>query len=499
MPVIEPFYEIGTEHARRVDMAGDTERVARKTEIDLLWRYYEGDHDEMLKVRDGRRNDNVTINLVGQAADDTADFVGVPDRMEVAGGDDVQNVGGELTRVVTDAQTVVDGLYEAHRPLMREAVLSLLLAGHAYCKVHIDEGALKFDVVDPRMVTAFTDVYNPRKVVFYRMQWVVAPATRSAKEITLRQDIVPAWAIEAAPNSEATLGMLRAAPNQKMYGQTAAWVVIDSRREGGRGEWVVTAVDWWSEEAPPMMGQAINRKAFAYYGEAPLTGANKLNDTYNLTMGNIGRILYWNAHPKTIFTGVTKSQIDTTSVDGAITLPTGANAFTVEMKSDLHSSMNFAREIRAAFFTKAQVVDASTVGDKVGQLTNFGLRLMYNQMADMADKLRDAAGDLFAEAMRSVLAAGGMLLDEALHAVWPDTLPVNRLEVLQGLQIEQALGIASKQSMAKDAGRDFELEQDQMEEEVQTSGELLAGMLAAVGERGGDPFGAPVGQIEDGR
>jgi hypothetical protein len=237
-----------------------------------------------------------------------------------------------------------------------------------------------------------------------------------------------------------------------------------------------------------MVDRPVKRKAFGYYGDAPLRYANKLNDTYNLTMGNVGRILYWHAHPKTVFVGVTKKLIEDNAVDGAITLPTGANAFNVEMQSDLSSSMNYAREIRAAFFTKAQVVDSSGIGDKVGQLTNFGLRLLYNQMGDMGDKVREAAGALFGDALRSVMAAMGTLLAEAPKAVWADMLPTNRLEVLQGLQIESGLGFTSKQSLAKDAGRDFELEQDQMEEEQQTAGELLAGVLATVGDRGGDPF-----------
>jgi hypothetical protein len=33
MPAIEPFYEIGTDHAKRIDSAGDQERTARKAEI----------------------------------------------------------------------------------------------------------------------------------------------------------------------------------------------------------------------------------------------------------------------------------------------------------------------------------------------------------------------------------------------------------------------------------------------------------------------------------
>jgi hypothetical protein len=488
MPAIEPFYEIGTDHAKRIDSAGDQERTARKAEIDLLWRYYDGDHDEMLIVRPGRKNDNVTINLVGQAADDTVDFVGVPERMELPGGDEVSNVAGELSRVVTTEQETVDAIYEDHRQLMRDAVLSLLLAGHAFAKVHITEDGPTFDLVDPRMVTVYVDAFNPRRVVFYRMQWTVEPAGRFGKEIALRQDIVPAWAITASPNADTTMGLLRAAPNQTIGGPDAAWVVIDQRREGKRGTWDVLAVDWWSADAPPMVDRPVKRKAFGYYGDAPLRYANKLNDTYNLTMGNVGRILYWHAHPKTVFTGVQKGSIDTTSIDGAITLPKDANAFNVEMQSDLSSSMNYSDKIRAAFFTKAQVVDTSNIKDKVGQMTNFGLRLTYKQMTDMGNKIREAAGALFGDALRSVMAANGALLAKPPAAVWEDTLPTNRLELLQGLEIEQRMGFTSKQSLAKDAGRDFELEQDQMEEEQQTAGELLAGVLATVGDRGGDPF-----------
>lgn len=488
MPSIEPFYELNTEGAKRVDQVGDQERVARKAAMDLLWRYYDGDHDEMLKPKLGKRNDNVTINLVGQAVDDTVDYVAVPEKFEIPGVDEVQAVRGDLVKVVNEPQERLNAVYKQHRQMMRDAVQSLLLAGHAFCKVMIDDDGAMFDVIDPRMVTAFTDAFNPRKVVFYRLQWVVKPEGSNSKEIVMRQDIVPAWAIEASPNAEATVAAMRAAPRQTRTGDAVTWVIIDSRREGNSGAWQVQAVDWWGYETPPMMGKPVKRKAFGYYGQAPFENANKLNDTYNLTMGNVGRILYWHAHPKTFFSGVTKDQIQETSVDGAIALPQGTTAFNVEMRSDLVSSMNYAQAIRGAFFTKSQVVDSSGIGDKVGQLTNFGLRLLYNQMSDMADKIREAAGALFGDALRAVLATEGILLNETPRALWPDTLPENRLEMLQGLQIESGLGIASKQSLAETAGRDYEVEQDRQREEQQTAGEVLAGVLAAVGERGGDPF-----------
>ena len=49
----------------------------------------------------------------------------------------------------------------------------------------------------------------------------------------------------------------------------------------------------------------------------------------------------------------------------------------LEMQSDLNSSLNFIRYLRQALFDVSRAVDIDSMADKLGSLTNFGLRVLY--------------------------------------------------------------------------------------------------------------------------
>lgn len=70
MPQIEGRYELGTHRASWNDNAGETERLERERTINRLLDYYMGDHDPVLKTRPGERDDNIIVNITGQAVDD---------------------------------------------------------------------------------------------------------------------------------------------------------------------------------------------------------------------------------------------------------------------------------------------------------------------------------------------------------------------------------------------------------------------------------------------
>lgn len=479
MVQIEGRYELTTAHAKRADGLGDQERLTRKTDIDRILAYYNGDHDPVLKVPMGQRDDNIMVNITGQAIDDTLDFVNTPARMEFPGQDETVAVGNDLERQITREQDALDALYEAHRHVVRDIVLSLLTAGHAFVKTFVDDSGPQFDVVDPRMVTVFTDSANPRQAVFYRLQW------KTSDTDYVRQDIVPMERI-----SDDVLGELSAAPERRQVGnEETSWVIVESRQTR-LGAWELARVDYWGYPVPPMSDKAINRKAFGYYGQAPFEFAPAANDAYNFVVSNIGRIIKFHAHPRTIVKGIQKDQLNGTAVDGIWTIPSTGDVYNVEMQSDLTSSMNFALLLRGTFFTRARVVDSSGLGDKVGQLTNFGLRMLYNQMIDMTDTIRTIVGRILGNALAGVMLMRGFAIPGVPEAVWDDPLPLNRLEVLQAAQIEAALGTVSKQTLADDLGRDYEHEQENMREEKQTSIEALANALSAAGDSG---FGMDTG------
>jgi hypothetical protein len=479
MPQIEGRYELGTHRASWNDNAGETERLERERTINRLLDYYMGDHDPVLKTRPGERDDNIIVNITGQAVDDTLDFVGTPTRFEMPGEDSTVVQGDDLVTVASDVQTALDTLYEAHRGVVRDIVMSLLVAGHAYVKTYVDENGPQFDAIDPRFVTVFTDIADPRKVVFYRQQWKVSDTD------TLRQDIIPVNRLD-----QTAVDLLASAPERVRLGNGEVTHVIAEFLMTRMGAWQLMRVDEWGYSVPPMIDRPINRKAFGYYGLSPFHFAPESNDAYNFVVSNIGRIIKFHAHPRTIVKGVTKDQFQATAVDAVWTIPATGDIYNVEMQSDLASSMNFATALRGVFFTRARVVDSAGLGDKVGQLTNFGLRMLYNQMIDMSDTIRKIVGRLFGNALAGVLLMRGFAVADLPEAVWDDPLPMNRLETLQAAQIEAALGTVSKQTLADDLGRDYEHEQENMREEKQTSIEALANALSAAGDSG---FGMDTG------
>ena len=69
-------------------------------------------------------------------------------------------------------------------------------------------------------------------------------------------------------------------------------------------------------------------------------------------------------------------------------------------------------------------------------------------------------------------------------AVWSEPLPVNRLEMLQAAQLEDALGLTSKETLRRDIGRDAELEAQRLADEQRDSDARQDEMLRRQSERG---------------
>src|SRR5690606_10959050 len=88
MPQILPRYAPADQKWwRETEEAGNKERDERRKRIETLWRYYEGEQKKPLKVKPGRPDLNVILNLSGEAINKMVAFVGQP-RFELAGGTD---------------------------------------------------------------------------------------------------------------------------------------------------------------------------------------------------------------------------------------------------------------------------------------------------------------------------------------------------------------------------------------------------------------------------
>lgn len=461
MPGIQATYD---PNSRAINEVGDQERQQRKAYIDLRWRYYDGDHHHWLKVNPGERDDNITINLCQRAVDKVVEFVGIPQTIELPGGTD--NVpgapGAGLTAQTTPEQAALDALWQAHQYDVPELVESGLVSGHTFLKLYRDvEGRAAMTLLDPRHVTVFWDATNARQVLFFRLQWLTGDAG-------YRQDIVPDWLLTESE-----------ADNYRPQ----AWWIIDYAEVRGAG-WKEVRRETWPHPFPPIVHWPNKKRAHQFYGVSELHDAVSLNDAVNFVASNTGRIIKFHAHPRTIAKGVPPDQIKATSIDGLFSVPENTDVFNLEMQSDLSSSMAMFAQLKSEFFAGRRVLDLSTVRDRLGQITNFGVRMLFSEMIELRDEKTRLIGGGLSAAFQCLLAMDGIEAGPPL-VKWGEALPVNRVEALQAAALEKELGTASVQTLSEDLGRDFIAEQERKREEATGAGQMLASVFDTIALSGG--------------
>ena len=131
------------------------------------------------------------------------------------------------------------------------------------------------------------------------------------------------------------------------------------------------------------------------------------------------------------------------------------------------------------------------MADKVGALTNFGLRVLFMDEMIKTRTKRKLVGAGFVELNRRALILAGFAEDvEGGDPIWQDPLPVNEVEQAQSVQADLGMEIVSKQTASETRGYDWETEQERMEEEQSTQGNIGEQLLTAFSQgRGGTNFG----------
>jgi hypothetical protein len=178
----------------------------------------------------------------------------------------------------------------------------------------------------------------------------------------------------------------------------------------------------------------------------------------------MSKIIRYHAHPQTVVSGAGQSDIKSEPGKAFFLPDKEAKAYNLEMTSDLGSSFNFLQFMREALFSITQTVDISSFGDKLGQLTNFGLKVLYQDALARLHTKQELYGDALVEINRrlSVMNSVG---DNGGKVVWPEILPVNDSEELKLLQQKIDMGIISKQTAASEQGVDWEEEQKRIADE----------------------------------
>ena len=425
-----------------------------------LGKYYAGNQRKFLKKKDGSaQDDNVILNFVALAVDRSVS------RLYRSGVEFVLPEGAEAQ------QEYLDAVWDLNKKeiIMYQVGLHGSVYGTPYFKIvpdgiqnpYTEEMYPRLIPLDPEICRVKTDPQDMQKVIEYRIEYTVTETDDygnvkkiNYREIT-RQDRPTDY--EAEPKE--TPGY---------------WVVEYWEMVGESGRWVLVKSEQWPYTFPPILHWKNLPSLKSAYGDSDIDDVINVQDHENFVVSNTGKIIKYHAHPRTIITGASVKELEpSANIESlwGISNP-DANVANLEVQSDLASSRNYAQDLRQSIFDISREVDITSITDRLGTLTNFGLRVLYSDATDKNDTKRQLYGDAFKELNRRLLVLQGFEGEQSHpgEIKWGQALIIDIAEEMQTDQLALDMGIVDKETIVdryKDRyGLDWGMLQERLAEQA---------------------------------
>jgi hypothetical protein len=444
--------------------------------------YRSGEMRSVFKQKVGQPDFNIVIPQTRQIQDRSVSFL-LNDGIEFDLGEDD-----------TTQQDYIDVTWKKNSTAQSDAVLLGTIFGTSIVKIvpnHFSVGGVGYPRFIPMNPNFFAGVEGGIDTSPEDKDMVVA--YRNRFNVSYNGDIVERLEVTERK-------VLNGVAYPPEYSET--WTVTNYiRTRDTSGKWAVMgAPQVWPYSFPPYHHWQNLRNPLGPFGEPDVDlDALVLNDKENMVAGNTLKIIMMQAHPIKYTTGAKLP-------DGVEGGPDAIWQFTspdvkvgvLEGANDLTSSQNFFETLRQVMFSSTRTVDINSMADKVGALTNFGLRVLFMDEMNKTRTKRKLIGAGFVELNRRALILAGFSADiEGGEPIWQDPLPVNEVEQAQTVQVDLGAGIVSKQTASETRGYDWETEQERMDEESQGEQDNIgAGLLRFQQGFGGSTFGRAQQQQE---
>lgn len=418
------------------------------------WDFYDGIMPDPLKIGKDGINDNIVMPKIGQIVDKVVSFL-LGDGVEFdASGD------GEQTPI----DDKITELWRANRQqlLLHNIAMSGSLTGHCWSRIEPRANEQPRIVnLNPANCTAFWDVSDVERVLWYRLQFLAG---------------------NYGPGKRIDYIHGRLAKEQVDHDIDEWWEIVYTTKGGPRQEWERHEPSLWPYAWSPIVEWQNLPRPYRYYGLDDVSQAINLNKSINFIVSNYARILKHHSYPKTIGLGFDAADVVETEVGGLFTVnksKTEADVFNLEMESDLGSSRALTEMLAAEIWHVARMVDPQSIKDKIGDITNFALRVLYSD----AIKKIETKRLLYGEGLESLSLHGLELQDTAMPdmvaIIWSEILPEDKTEVTQTLQSELAAGIIDKQTYRELRGYDHEQIVQRLAEQGASEDNIGARLLSA--------------------
>ena len=273
--------------------------------------------------------------------------------------------------------------------------------------------------------------------------------------------------------------------------ENGKWVIEDWKTEPGRSKYeLVDPQPTWDFAFSPIVNWQNLPGVSGVIGEPDVTDdLIQLQDRINYAAANINKILRLNAHPRWYATGFGSGQLGTIEwgPEDLLKLPSESIVGSAEMQGDMGGSKEWVSYLTQELYSLMRSVDVSNVKDKLGQLTNFGVKMLYQDALAKNNDKRDLYGEGIVTLSRNMLIMGGVYSTdlEPIRVIWPEPIPTNEKEEIEALVQDMDNGLVSKQTAAQKRGYDWETEQERITNEKAAEGTVGDAILRLVENGGG--------------
>lgn len=442
------------------------ERRQRIEELGTYRMYYDGSQKQTLSVKPMQADDNLTLNFCGLVIERSVALL--------LGSGVKFDVGEEQTQ----EQEYIDQVWDANsRDILLQKTAQFggwsgipfikIVPGGAVSRDGKDTPLPRLVPLDPIYMQIETDPEDIDTVNRYIMRF---QSTYLGKPI-IRKEITERIFNDIAQGGE-------------IVGQTISWEITNLYSgQDTHGKWEQfppRPPEQWDYEFPPIIHWQNLPWAGHVEGKADIFDIVQIQDRANFVASNISKIIRYHAHPKTWGRGGSLGDTRSWGADELVML-SGDSAMlaNLEMQSDLASSMAFLRELRQSMFDISRTVDITSMSDKIGALTNFGLRVLFMDTIAKNSSKRELYGEALTEINHRLLELAGYTNTNGGTVVFEETLPSDETEQVARDQFEIDNKLASRETVATRRGYNWEDERARIEDEASMEDNIGGALLRA--------------------
>jgi len=428
--------------------------------VQLLRKYYAGEHRKHLKRRMGPSgegpDDNLVINISRKVVNKGVAFLfGKPISWEIPEG-----IDGELSSAESPAEASLAEMWvskEWQGQFLQEVAMNGGITGTAYVQLvpQGEEEPPRLVNLDPAFVIPHWNPTDVDQVWAYELRYMKnGSAHRMIHTLEVAEDT------EEGPGET-----------------TGFWTTFTEKLE--RGRWVVVEEpEQWPYEWPYIVPIKNLPAPNSFYGISDLEDAD-MNDAINKVASNLMRITRIYAHPQPWAKGFGKNDIPMDGSKFAMSSQDWASMGVLEMAQEMSSSFELLRFLRTSFADITQVPESDPDRMAIGAQSGFALRVLFGDLLDKTEMKRNTYGQAIVEINKRGAELMGLGEDVETILHWSDPLPPNAQEDTNRDAFELDAKLSSRERIAKRRGIDWDVEKARVSQEATLNDTLGQALITA--------------------